>query len=97
MLVSSNSKLFRKFLILAVMIAGLCFALAPGKTVSARLPGMCEPPYYGPPCCCSVCLDRATECMWNNCTGLQGAQLLACNAACNDEQIDCRTYCDGLC
>jgi hypothetical protein len=100
MLKPSDLKLYRKFLILAVLLGVLYFTLAPGPAASAKSHGFCEPPMYYP-CCCSTCLERATQCMWDNCGNLQygppGYLAEYCNQACNDEQYECRLYCDGLC
>ncbi len=94
-----NLKLYRKFLILAVLLCGLCFALAPGKTASAKSSNMwCSPPMWSP-CCCSVCLERENECVYNNgCWNFPpGYERDACLYDCNLEQYECRLHCDGLC
>lgn len=94
MLNSANLKLYRKFLILAVLSFGLYFSLSVGQKTSAH---WCTPPDYIN-CCCYQCNDY-----WEACSQANGCYLLpqpeqnACRYACFDSMVTCFQHCNGLC
>ncbi len=90
---SSNLKLYRKFLILAVLVGGLSFTLTAGRITSASCCGSPWPP------CCSECTYGTNQCInENGCYNYPpGALRDMCIYDCFEMYYECRLTCDGLC
>jgi hypothetical protein len=83
MLKTTNLKLYRKFLILAILLGGLSLA----SHSSAA-----------PPPCCSSCLDTYTACVTTCNNGqIKDWMIPACEAACYDTYDWCENHCNPVC
>lgn len=96
MFASSNLKLYRKFLILAVLVGSLMATLQPVQPASAAM--ICEPPHYLY-CCCSWCPGLVGACT-DDCNNLYPTDPLAANlcywANCEPISMAC-SHCDAFC
>lgn len=84
-------KLYRQFLILAVLLCALSISLYSTQETSANF---CSPPMYDM-CCCSTCTQWTWDCETENGCGNYppGPERQACFTMCHDMYYECRVDC----